>query len=375
MKFRCKIQQTQKVGRKYKASWDRDREISRPQSFFLSMQATLTADEHRIPTKGLQNRRSARLRMSTVRTAASVRTISLLTPSTPIAALVPLAVTVPPSGSVSADSAENHWKVLAGQVAGSRKLGGECADALRWTEITAHGQTYCVALVADGAGSAQFGGQGARAAVDEALRATCKALRKSEMVAKPALHGERIVAAAVKRLKAEASHLAADLRQLATTLSVVVAAPTWTWLLHIGDGAIVVSPSCAAATEWHALAWPVTGEYANSTYFLTDDSVRWSAQVTGSATAIVLMSDGLVPLALDLVNRLPFGPFFDGIARELAACEVQALHPHFMAMLRSPRVTDRTDDDVSLIFALRTPAPRPASSAGVQAVGAAHAGP
>lgn len=340
----------------------------------------MTADEHRIPTKDLKSQHSARLRMSTVRTAAAVRTISLLTPSTPIPALEPLAVTLRAVGTQDATAADSQWKVLAGQAAGSRKFGGECADALRWTEITAHGQTYCVALVADGAGSAQFGGQGARAAVDEALRATCKALRKSEMVGKPALHGDRIVAAAVKRLKAEAHDLAADLRQLATTLSIVVAAPGWTWTLHVGDGAIVVNQTSAQSSGWQALAWPVNGEYANSTYFLTDDSVQWSAQVSGPVQAAVLMSDGLVPLALDLVNHLPFGPFFDGIARELAAREVQALQPHFMAMLRSPRVTDRTDDDVSLIFALRTPTAAPTEFAGVgatgvEAVGAANAGP
>lgn len=165
-----------------------------------------------------------------------------------------------------------------------------------------------------------------------------------------------VIGSVVRALGAEADRQRVPFRSLATTLSCALASPRWTWVLQVGDGATAIRPAGGAA--WAIAAWPERGEYANSTHFLTDDEVRWQSSVGPSASALAAITDGLVPLALDLAGRRAFAPFFDGIASELAAHEPAELAPHLALLLRSPRVTDRTDDDVTIVIAVRAAAHR-----------------
>lgn len=83
------------------------------------------------------------------------------------------------------------------------------------------------------------------------------------------------------------------------------------------------------------------------------------------AGALALLTDGLLPLGLDLARQQAFSPFFEGLAGELRRAEPAALLGPLQAFLASPRVAERTDDDVSLILAVRkAPLPRRAGGRG-----------
>jgi tRNA G18 (ribose-2'-O)-methylase SpoU len=129
---------------------------------------------------------------------------------------------------------------------------------------------------------------------------------------------------------------------------------------QVGDGAIVYRPrSEEAAGEIALLTAPHHGEYLNETVFLTSDGYLEHLQLAyhaGAPDALALFSDGLQMLALDMKNQppVPHAPFFDplftfvknnpdGLERE------QKLR----AFLESERVCAKTDDDKTLVIAVR----------------------
>lgn len=71
---------------------------------------------------------------------------------------------------------------------------------------------------------------------------------------------------------------------------------------------------------------------------------------------IAAFSDGLQMLALKMPAGLPHGPFFTPLFRFMTtvtdAAEAQA---QVDAFLRSPRMREGTDDDLTLLLAVRRP--------------------
>ena len=214
------------------------------------------------------------------------------------------------------------------------------------------GTDTLVAAVADGAGSAALSELGAKIAVEEVLLFLCQAitggrsdyhvmLREGAVVARQAVITEAI------------SH-SADPRDFASTLLVVVMGPTGGGALQIGDGVIVVSDGI----EWYWVFWPQRGEYANTTYFLTDDEALDRIQIenfAGKVTDVALMTDGLEPLALHYGSRSVHAPFFKGMFQPLIDAdgseEIKPLSLSLECFLSSERIGLRTDDDVSIILA------------------------
>ncbi len=237
-----------------------------------------------------------------------------------------------------------QFAVLRGQAAGSRKSEGNCDDAVACADLRVGRRTVWVCAIADGAGSAEWGGEGARLAVEAAIQAAA-----AERL--PTVDGGRILHAVRSKLQQAAARKKGVIRQLSTTMTLVVADPTRTVVVSVGDGAMVYRTG--PSEPWQVGAWPMRGEYANSTQFVTDDEIVFSQAELPAAQAIAVMTDGLTPLTLDLERREAFAPFFDNVAQEMQVRDVGELTPHLEALLRSPRVTDRTDDDVTLVFAVR----------------------
>jgi hypothetical protein len=115
----------------------------------------------------------------------------------------------------------------------------------------------------------------------------------------------------------------------------------------------------SSAKDWHAPTWPEGGEFASTTFFLTDESEpKLRFTTTESAIDVVAaFSDGLERLALDFKARAPFGKFFDGISTPLlgksGVGRDRDLSEKLKAFLASPQVLSRTDDDKSLVVAVR----------------------
>jgi hypothetical protein len=159
-------------------------------------------------------------------------------------------------------------------------------------------------------------------------------------------------AAARERVLAVAADYEHEARDYASTLLVVVATPSATTVGQIGDGAIVVDDG-----ELRAATWPQQGEYANTTHFLVDGDAleRLVTAAGGPARSVAVLSDGLQSLALRYDTRAPYEPFFAPFFAYLASAPKPdaEVEEELRAYLDSPAVNARTDDDKSLVLAVR----------------------
>ncbi len=248
----------------------------------------------------------------------------------------------------AATPARDAWRVLSGVAAAPRKRPGPGDDAVGHRTLSTDTGFWLLAACADGAGSAALGRCGAEVAVRQALAWLARRLKRnprSQLTAASLQH------AVDRALAAEARRRSVDVRDLATTLVVAAAGPESTWLAQVGDGAAVVQHP--ASPRWHLPIWPDRGEHVNETQFAGHPRSQWRAVELPRAQALALLSDGLLPVAVDLATRQAFQPFFSGFAGELVQREPSELQPALESFLTSPRLAERTDDDVSLVVAVR----------------------
>lgn len=249
------------------------------------------------------------------------------------------------------------WRYASGQATGSshEKLGKPCQD--RMACATADADETLIAVVADGAGTAglaHIGAEIAVATVSSVAQLGVRAGRKDYqdiLREGAALARQRLVEAAAERK--------ADARDLACTLLAVIVAPIGGGALQIGDGVIVIGEQPFA---WRCVFWPQKGEYANTTFFLSDEKALANAEVASlpdEVQDVALMSDGLEPLVLQFASRTAHEPFFRTVLAPLHQVpdegEVAALSAGLTTLLASPAVRSRTDDDASLVIATRRP--------------------
>jgi hypothetical protein len=247
------------------------------------------------------------------------------------------------------------WRFAAGQATGSahEKLKTPCQD--RFACVAMREEATLIAAMSDGAGSAPLAHIGAELAVTtltSIVQFGVRAMRNDyEQVLRDgaALARKRVLEAAAER--------AVSPRDLACTLLAVIAAPVGGAALQIGDGVIVVRDLGSA---WRWMFWPQKGEYANATYFLTDDAALSEAQVSQlphEVQDVALTTDGLEGLALHYASRSAHEPFFRTAFASVHAAEgdgeLSVLSAALSDFLRSPPVRTRTDDDTSLILATR----------------------
>jgi hypothetical protein len=257
------------------------------------------------------------------------------------------------------------WRVLGASVPGSGHLAAQhgCDDAHAFRQ---HADGTVVLVVADGAGSASRAAEGAACAVQVVLDACGVAFAADPAPATDdawerlldrtlgAGHQALVALAAADRgAQAPEQQRTADvMRELATTLLLAVVTADWLAVAQIGDGVIVVQDSRG---HQQALTWPEHGEYINQTSFLSDEDylehVQYRVVEAAEVRGIALLTDGLEMLALDAAEREPYSPFFSPLfayGRQDMSTE-EALG----AFLESPRVCSRTDDDKTLLLAVR----------------------
>lgn len=156
---------------------------------------------------------------------------------------------------------------------------------------------------------------------------------------------------ALLRLSDEAGE---PMRLFATTLTCAIAASDRLVVGQVGDGAVVAQDS---GGELFAVALAQRGEYANETYFLTQEDALEHIQVRvldQPVSALAVMSDGLIRLALRLPSHAPYPPFFQPLFAFAAAIEDEReAVEQLTGFLSSERVCARTDDDKSLVLAVR----------------------
>lgn len=250
------------------------------------------------------------------------------------------------------------WRWIAASHIGTSHIrsGVRLQDAIKCFSVQTKKKGIFFGVVSDGAGSASYGGQGASIVCRKLSQAAKKHLSKNRSIPSDSLINCWIDQARDSIFLA-ASRRNLTPRDFAATLICVISNGEESLIAHIGDGCAVLLDS--GTKEWIAPSWPDHGEYASTTYFITDESdlkLRLT-RYPDPIESIAIFSDGLERLALDFAQNKPFRGFFDGISRPLSQnskCGKDfSLSSALIRYLNSETINSRTDDDKSLILAIR----------------------
>ncbi len=256
--------------------------------------------------------------------------------------------------------ANGAWRVVGASVqgAGHRAEGLACQDAQFW-RVMPSGEL--IVALADGAGSAPCAAQGAQAAVVAAAGVLGEHVASGRLAA--GAGWPLVIAGAYRGARAVLEQLAGaagrPLRDFATTLTCVVAWDDGVVTGQIGDGLVAAE----GANGLFLAARPQRGEYANEAYFLTMPRALEHLAVEswpGPVQSLAASSDGLLRLALRLPGQEPYEPFFRPLFEFVASAEGADLRQRqLVKFLDSPRVCARTEDDKTLVVAVRSGAGQP----------------
>jgi hypothetical protein len=243
------------------------------------------------------------------------------------------------------------WKFLCQSVEGTshKQTTLGCQDS---SFAGVHG-TNLILAVADGAGSASLAADGSKLAC-----ATAVALMKSFFdsgksaaeITADVLRGWMSGIHTI--LEAEATARAISSREMACTMLIGVVGESSAAFAQIGDGAIVILDE----QSYRPVFWPATGEFHNTTYFVTETEFDKNIQLetfNRKIDELAMFSDGLEMLALNYSTRTAHGPFFAQLFRSLRAGNSEELAEPMRQFLDSKAINDRTDDDKTLILATR----------------------
>ncbi|EAW37528.1 PP2C family serine/threonine-protein phosphatase [Lyngbya sp. PCC 8106] len=249
---------------------------------------------------------------------------------------------------------DSNWQIVSASVRGTshEKFDLPCQDAHCYKRLS---DNLLILAVADGAGSARLSEIGSKVAVETAVNTL------AQMIDLPFSSPEEIdwkgrlmnsLNAAKMAVEAEASVQDVEIRELATTLILVLATSNFIAVAQVGDGAAVVEDK---AGKIEAITQPEQGEYLNETKFLIGFNAVETSQIKvweGEPTHLAIFSDGLQMLALKMPEATPHRPFFSPLFKFVSMItDQQDAQEQLESFLRSPRVTERTDDDLTLILA------------------------
>lgn len=231
-----------------------------------------------------------------------------------------------------------------------------CQDSC-WAQVDqlASGEPLLSVFVADGAGSAAKGGEGAELAIEAAAAFVAKKLKQGEFGLSDTLATD-IVLAVRERVYAAADAAGLKARDFACTFLGVLSSAHGTLVLQIGDGGVVLD----TGSGLEVAVVPMSGEFVNMTHFVTDEdavTVLATKAYPDRALKVAAFTDGIQRLALNLATNTPhepfFAPFFNGMAKATAEQE-DMLQGLLVKFLGSAPVNERTDDDKTLALALWT---------------------
>jgi hypothetical protein len=232
--------------------------------------------------------------------------------------------------------------------------GTPCQDASRVRVLGDHADATLVACVADGAGSAKHSAFGSTIACDSIINGTSAFFDSRGSLADLKL--DDVVGwceDARTKIGEDVLLHGTDMREFATTLCGAIVSADRSHFFQIGDGAIVAKRNGVCGVVF----WPQSGEYANTTNFLTSKIYRDHLQLhsaAGGFSDVALITDGIERLALQFDSRVPHSPFFDPLFQVLrTASDSSDLAEDLLKFLQSDSVQSRSDDDKTLILASR----------------------
>jgi hypothetical protein len=252
-----------------------------------------------------------------------------------------------------------RWKVATSTVTGkahtSRGESGQDyhkAGTVRFADAE-----YFIGLSADGAGSTTDGGRGAEIACETVYERIVATLRNNGSI--PQITDEDIctwITAARGAIEEEADRGSVKrLRDYACTILGAVAGDDGTLFFQIGDGAIVTG----SGQEYQTIFWPEQGEYANTTFFVTDEQYLDHLHILhkdATPDEIALFTDGLQNLVLSFSQKKAhtgfFRPLFNALDK-FPENTFSCFSVHLQSFLCQGEINERSDDDKTLILAVR----------------------
>ncbi len=237
------------------------------------------------------------------------------------------------------------------------KNGTRLQDAKRCFEaIDPTGNAVFCAVVSDGAGSASHGGEGASVV----CRTMAEALRLHFAAGSVDMPSEDDIWDWIDQVRDRIIHAATQRslspRDFAATMVLAISDGTVTITAHVGDGAIVARHG--VDQSWLLLSASENGEYASTTYFVTDSGIprlRVERHEVG-IDAIFLFSDGIENQVLDGATNEPYANFFTPMAKPFISSKALGrdgfLSERLSIYLDSEKFAQHTDDDKTLIIAV-----------------------
>jgi hypothetical protein len=245
------------------------------------------------------------------------------------------------------------WRYAAASALGTshQSAGTDCQDAHASRFLPELG--VFVGVVSDGAGSASQSKMGSQCACEIALARVADA--DSEV-----LFSNSLAADVLEWIRVDLQQRADDaglaIREFACTLLVAIIGSEKAAFWQIGDGAICFRQR--DADRFGFAFWPEKGDYANVTFFVTDQTAQRHLEfdvVSGEIAEVAMFTDGLERLALDFVAGEAHTAFFSGLFPAVRALPEDGyskeLSSQIQGFLSSDRVNKRTDDDKTLLLA------------------------
>lgn len=248
------------------------------------------------------------------------------------------------------------WRFIAESLQGPSHVasGTCCQDSNGICLLGERDESVLVACVADGAGSAKFSHLGSKIACETVLaKASARFVERgnfNDFTRDEAITWCDEINAQIQQVAGEHD---CSTRELATTLSAVITTSQYSYFFQIGDGAMIVRNNGVCGIVF----WPQSGEYANSTNFITSDGYHDRLEfiaVDKGCSEVALLTDGLERLALSFNQLTPHAPFFEPLFQALrSANDLESLSSDLRSFLGSKSVQHRSDDDKTLILASR----------------------
>lgn len=209
-----------------------------------------------------------------------------------------------------------------------------------------------IAVVSDGAGSAICGGDGASETCLHFVNRIFDWLEIHENL--PTRDDLLIWTDELRdRILSMASDKNLDIREFAATVVLLVVTRRKALAFQVGDSSIVGRKN----GEWTAIMWPQSGEFASTTWFITENQSPLKVeQFDAEFDAFALLSDGVGDLGLDYAKKSVFGGFFEPLIKKVEGIRNPGrnddLSEKLGNFLKRRDVCERTEDDKTLILIL-----------------------
>jgi hypothetical protein len=248
------------------------------------------------------------------------------------------------------------WKVVESSVKGTshQATNTPCQDYSLFKIIEKDSSQIIIAVASDGAGSASHSGFGSNYICNKFIIDIVKRLEE-DCTIEDLTHNffKNWIEMFQKELQSEISSKNLNLRDCACTILGTIVGDSSACFIQIGDGAIVVKEE---EGKYDFMFLPQQGEYANQTYFATEPSAKDNLQflhIDRRISELALFTDGIQNLVINFQTLEVNNDFFFQWFEWLTDVEENAGKISLEDYLGSQKINERTDDDKTLVLAVR----------------------